>query len=104
MLVFGGRPFYDVYAAGERAHGISAAADQNAAGAVMMVEGSFLTLVLLGWVFLRAAREGEERQELLELGGEPRRRADGGARGAGGRGRPRRRAAPPPRIRVASRA
>ena len=33
----------------------------------MMVEGSFLTLVLLGWVFLRAAREGEERQELLEL-------------------------------------
>jgi putative membrane protein len=67
VLVFGGRPFYDVYAAGERAHGISAAADQNAAGAVMMVEGSFLTLVLLGWVFLRAAREGEERQELLEL-------------------------------------
>jgi putative membrane protein len=68
VLVFGGRPFYeDVYAAGERAHGLSAAADQNAAGAVMMVEGSILTLVLLGWLFLRAAREGEERQELLEL-------------------------------------
>lgn len=67
VLVFGGRPFYDVYAAGERAHGLSAAADQNAAGAVMMVEGSLLTLGLLAWVFLRAAREGEERQELLEL-------------------------------------
>ena len=68
VLVFGGGNFYgDVYAAGERAHGISAAADQNAAGAVMMVEGSILTLVLLGWLFLRAAREGEERQELLEL-------------------------------------
>jgi cytochrome c oxidase assembly factor CtaG len=67
VLVFGGQPFYDhVYAAGERAHGISAAADQNAAGAVMMVEGSFLTLILLGWLFLRAAREGEERQELVE--------------------------------------
>lgn len=67
VLVFGGRPFYDVYAAGERAHGMSAAGDQNAAGAVMMVEGSILTLLLLGWLFLRAAREGEERQELLEL-------------------------------------
>ena len=33
----------------------------------MMVEGSLLTLVLFGWLFLRAAREGEERQELLDL-------------------------------------
>jgi putative membrane protein len=67
VLVFGGQPFYDVYAPGERAHGLSALADQNAAGAVMMVEGSILTLLLLGWLFLRAAREGEERQELLEF-------------------------------------
>jgi len=67
VLIFSGRSFYDVYAAGERAHGLSAAADQNAAGAVMMVEGSILTLLLLGWLFARAAREGEERQELLEL-------------------------------------
>src|SRR3954447_671439 len=67
VLIFSGRSFYDVYGAGERAHGLSAAADQNAAGAVMMVEGSILTLLLLGWLFARAAREGEERQELLEL-------------------------------------
>ena len=68
VLVFGGHNFYgDVYAAGERAHGLSPGVDQNAAGAVMMVEGSILTLLLLGWLFLRAAREGEERQELLEL-------------------------------------
>jgi len=67
VFVFGGQAFYDVYAAGERAHGISAAADQNAAGAVMMVEGSIVTLLLLGWLFMRAAREGEERQALLEL-------------------------------------
>jgi len=33
----------------------------------MMVEGSLLTLVLFGWLFLKAAREGEERQELLDL-------------------------------------
>jgi putative membrane protein len=32
----------------------------------MMVEGSFLTLGLFCWLFLRAAREGEERQDLLD--------------------------------------
>jgi putative membrane protein len=67
VLVFGGHVFFTVYAAGERAHGISAAGDQNAAGAIMMIEGSFLTLGLFGWLFARAAREGEERQELLDL-------------------------------------
>jgi cytochrome c oxidase assembly factor CtaG len=69
VLVFGGRPFYDVYAAGEAEHGISAAADQNAAGAIMMIEGSILTILLFAWLFLRAARESEERQELLDLAG-----------------------------------
>jgi putative membrane protein len=67
VFVFGGHVFFSVYAAGERAHGISPGADQNAAGAVMMVEGSLLTLALFGWLFARAASEGEERQELLEL-------------------------------------
>jgi putative membrane protein len=67
VFVFGGRTFYDVYAAGERAHGISPGADQNAAGAIMMIEGSLLTLGLFAWLFLRSAREGEERQELLDL-------------------------------------
>jgi len=67
VFVFGGHAFYGVYAAGERAHGISALGDQNAAGAIMMIEGSFLTLGLFGWLFARSAREGEERQELLDL-------------------------------------
>jgi cytochrome c oxidase assembly factor CtaG len=67
VFVFGGHVFFGVYAAGERAHGISPGADQNAAGAVMMVEGSLLTLALFGWLFARTAREGEERQELLDL-------------------------------------
>lgn len=67
VFVFGNHIFFDVYAAGERAHGLSAGADQNAAGAVMMVEGSILTLLLFGWLFARAAREGEERQALLDL-------------------------------------
>jgi putative membrane protein len=32
-----------------------------------MVEGSLLTLALFAWLFARSAREGEERQELLDL-------------------------------------
>jgi cytochrome c oxidase assembly factor CtaG len=69
ILVFGGQPFYDVYAAGEASRGISPAGDQNAAGAIMMIEGSILTILLFCWLFLRAARESEERQELLDLAG-----------------------------------
>jgi putative membrane protein len=67
VFVFGGHAFYSVYAAGERAHGISALGDQNAAGAIMMIEGSFLTIGLFAWLFARSAAEGEERQELLDL-------------------------------------
>jgi putative membrane protein len=67
VFVFGGHVFFRVYAAGERAHGISPGADQNAAGAIMMIEGSLLTLGLFAWLFARTAREGEERQELLDL-------------------------------------
>jgi putative membrane protein len=67
VLVFGGHVFFPVYEAGERAHGITPGGDQSAAGAVMMIEGSFVTLVLFGWLFFRTAREGEERQELLDL-------------------------------------
>src|SRR5919108_4506457 len=67
VFVFGGHVFYGVYAAGERAHDISPGADQNAAGAIMMIEGSLLTLGLFAWLFARSAREGEERQALLDL-------------------------------------
>jgi putative membrane protein len=66
VFLFGGRVFFDVYAPGEAARGISPAADQNTAGAIMMVEGSVLTICLFAWLFLRAASEGEERQELLD--------------------------------------
>ena len=33
----------------------------------MMVEGTFLALGLLAWVFFEAAREGIEKQRLLDL-------------------------------------
>jgi putative membrane protein len=61
-LVFGGI-FYPYY----RGHfHIGAQADQITAGAVMMVEESLLTIALFCWLFLKVAREGEERQELLD--------------------------------------
>jgi cytochrome c oxidase assembly factor CtaG len=66
-LMFGGTVFYGVYAPGEASLGISPASDQVAAGAVMMVWESVLTLCLFCWLFLRAAGEGEERQDLLDL-------------------------------------
>lgn len=58
---------YPRYAAGERIWHISPAADQKIGAGVMMVEGSLVTLGLFAWLFIRAAREGEERQELLDL-------------------------------------
>jgi len=67
VFLWTGGAFFGVYRSGERAHGISPHADQVVAGSIMMVEGSILTICLFGWLFLRSAREGEERQELLEL-------------------------------------
>jgi cytochrome c oxidase assembly factor CtaG len=67
IFLWSGTVFYPFYAHGDAIHHISPLADQNIAGAVMMVEESFLTLGLFCWLFLRAAREGEERQNLLDF-------------------------------------
>lgn len=59
--------FYPYYEPGAARWGMSVLADQSAAGALMMVEGSILTIAMFAWLFLRSARESEERQALLEL-------------------------------------
>jgi cytochrome c oxidase assembly factor CtaG len=66
-LLFGGGAFYDAYRAGEHAHGLASDSDQVVAGSVMMVEESLLTIALFCWLFLQAARQSDERQELLDL-------------------------------------
>jgi cytochrome c oxidase assembly factor CtaG len=66
IFLWSGTVFYPFYSHGDAIHHISPLADQNIAGAIMMVEESFLTLGLFCWLFLRAAREGEERQDLLD--------------------------------------
>jgi putative membrane protein len=66
-LLWSGTIFYPRYARGERLWNVSPLSDQSAAGAIMMVEGSIVTICLFGWLFWRAARESEERQQLVEL-------------------------------------
>jgi putative membrane protein len=67
VLMWSGTVLYTVYAPGERHWGITPLADQSTAGVVMMVEGTFLGLGLLAWFFFAAAREGIEKQRLLDL-------------------------------------
>ena len=70
ILLWSGSALYPDYGPGEAAHGISALADQGAAGVVMMIEQGLVTLGLFAWLFFRAASESEERQRLLDLAAE----------------------------------
>jgi putative membrane protein len=67
ILVFGGTVFYPIYRSGDALWHISSSADQVAAGGLMMVEESFLTIGLFCWLFLRVAREIEQRQALMDF-------------------------------------
>jgi putative membrane protein len=67
VLLWSGTVFYPHYAAGEAYWHVSPLADQSIAGAVMMIEGSILTICLFAWLFLKTAKEGEERQSLLDF-------------------------------------
>jgi cytochrome c oxidase assembly factor CtaG len=58
LLLWSDAVFYDVY---------GGLADQQGAGAVMMVEQTTLVIALLGWICLRGIREAGERQALAEL-------------------------------------
>jgi putative membrane protein len=72
IFIWSGKVFYPYYEHARPLWGISALHDQGLAGAVMMLEGSIVTIAALAWLFLRLASEGELRQELLERGLDPR--------------------------------
>ena len=57
---------YPIYRAGDAHWHISATGDQIAAAGLMMVEESLLTIGLFCWLFLKVAREADERQALLD--------------------------------------
>src|ERR1700730_6357266 len=105
-MIFSGTVWYPYYYAGDAHWHTSALSDQIAAAGVMMVEESLLTIGLFCWLFLKVAREGEERQELLDFAAargvelDERRQARAVAAGGGderrGRLRARRPGAPAP--------
>ena len=72
VFFWAGSVFYETYERAERIWGLSPLADQGTAGAIMMIEGSVVTIGALAWLFLRLGAEGELRQELLERGLDPR--------------------------------
>jgi len=67
IFLWSGTVFYPFYTRPDTAHHISALTDQRMAGGIMMTEESILTLCLFCWLFLRAAGESEQRQELLDF-------------------------------------
>jgi cytochrome c oxidase assembly factor CtaG len=66
VMIFSGTVLYPYYRPGDAHWHISPMGDQIAAAGVMMVEESLLTIGLFCWLFLKVAREGEERQQLLD--------------------------------------
>ena len=66
-FMWAGTPFYPAYEASAIERGISPLTDQSVAGAIMTVEGMFLTLGLGAWLLLRWAKEDTARQDLLDL-------------------------------------
>ena len=90
VFLWSSSPFYPDYVELARAHGIDAAEDQSLAGAIWMIEGSIVTICVLGWLFVRWMRQGEEAQELVEHArarGDRARPGAGAPGGRGGRGR-----------------
>ncbi|HEX4719920.1 MAG TPA: cytochrome c oxidase assembly protein [Thermoleophilaceae bacterium] len=66
-FIWAGTVFYPYYDGRDVRYGLKPLSDQNVAGAIMMIEQIILTTLLLAWLFGRAARQDEERQELLDL-------------------------------------
>jgi cytochrome c oxidase assembly factor CtaG len=68
VFIWAGTVFYPFYEHPVSRWGITPLGDQQIAGAVMMIEGSIVTIAALAWLFLRMAQESELRQQLLERG------------------------------------
>jgi len=66
VMIFSGTIFYPYYRHTEAHWHISPIADQVSAASVMMVEESLLTIGLFCWLFLKVAREADERQRLVD--------------------------------------
>lgn len=70
IMIFSGTVLYPIYRATDAKWHISPMGDQIAAAGLMMVEESLLTIGLFCWLFLKVAKEAEERQQLLDAAAE----------------------------------
>ncbi len=66
VFIWSDHAFYSYYAVRQRGGAVSAVSDQRAAGAIMFIEGSVVTLLAFAWLFIRFTREAEVRQRLVE--------------------------------------
>jgi cytochrome c oxidase assembly factor CtaG len=66
VFIWANHPFYTYYLRLDRLAGSSPVGDQRAAGAIMFIEGSVVTLLAFAWLFIRFTREVEVRQRLIE--------------------------------------
>ena len=67
VLMWSGTVLYPIYGKGEHYWRISPIADQSTAGAIMMVEGTFLALGVLAWIFFEVGPRRDREQRLLDL-------------------------------------
>lgn len=67
VLMWSGTVLYPIYGPGEAYWSVSPVPDQSTAGAIMMVEGTFVALGVFAWLFMRTARDGAESQRLQDL-------------------------------------
>lgn len=65
-FLWASQPFYPYYVIRDRLAGISSVTDQRIAGAIMLIEGSVVTMLAFAWLFIRFTRETELRQRLVE--------------------------------------
>ena len=59
IFIWSGSVFYPDYRGGEASWNLTPLQDQGAAGTIMMIESSIVTVLLLGWLFVKTARESE---------------------------------------------
>jgi putative membrane protein len=67
VFLWSGTVFYQDYLQNDAVRHISPLADQNLAGAVMLIEQSLFAIGLFYWLFRQSAREGQERHALLDF-------------------------------------
>ncbi len=67
VLVWIPTVFYPYYRANDLRVGLTPLEDQKLAGGVMMLEQMLIGVAVLTWLFIRATRQDEMRQQLLDL-------------------------------------